>query len=96
LLEHGAELHARDLDKDPLSRAELESLIGARDYRQFLNPRNELYRARNMAEKPPSREEAIPLMARNRNLIRRPVVICGRQIVLGFDERAYKELLKLA
>ena len=96
MLEHGAELDARDLDKDPLSEAELESLIGSRDYRQFLNTRNELYRARNMAEKPPAREEAIRLMARNPNLIRRPVLIHGRQILLGFDEQAYKELLKSA
>lgn len=96
MLEHGAELDARDLDKDPLSEAELESLIGVRDYRQFLNTRNELYRAKNMAEKPPTRDEAIRLMARNPNLIRRPVLIHGRQIVLGFDEQAYKELLKPA
>lgn len=96
MLEHGAELDARDLNQNPLSEAELESLIGSRDYRQFLNTRNELYRAKNMAEKPPSREEAIRLMASNPNLIRRPLLIHGRQILLGFDEEAYQELLKSA
>ncbi|MGB7283641.1 MAG: ArsC/Spx/MgsR family protein, partial [Candidatus Acidiferrum sp.] len=93
-LEHGAELDSRDLDKDSLSEAELDRLIGARDYKQFLNPRNELYRTKNMSEKPPTRAEAIKLMARTPNLIRRPVVIRGDQIVLGFDEAAYKKLLK--
>lgn len=94
MLEHGAELDSRDLDKDSLSEAELDRLIGARDYKQFLNPRNELYRTKNMSEKPPTRAEAIKLMARTPNLIRRPVVIRGDQIVLGFDEAAYKKLLK--
>ena len=47
-----------------------------------------------MSEKPPSRAEAIKLMAKTPNLIRRPVVIRGDQIVLGFDEAAYKKLLK--
>lgn len=94
MLEHGAELESRDLDKKRLSEAELDALIGARDYKQFLNARNELYRAKNMSEKPPSRAEAIKLMAKTPNLIRRPVVIRGDQIVLGFDEEAYKKLLK--
>jgi arsenate reductase (glutaredoxin) len=94
LLELGAELESRDLDRERLSEAELEELIGKRDYREFLNPRNELYRTRNMKEHPPSRSEAIQLMAKEPNLIRRPVVIRGAQIVLGFDEEAYRQLLK--
>jgi arsenate reductase (glutaredoxin) len=94
LLEHGAELDARDLNKDRLSEAQLDKLIGGRDYRQFLNPRNELYREKQLGEKPPSRAEAIRLMAQTPNLIRRPVVIRGEQIVLGFDEKAYRKILK--
>lgn len=94
MLEHGAELDSRDLDKDRLSEAELDKLIATRDYKQFLNPRNELYRARDMKEKPPTRAEAIKLMAKVPNLIRRPVVIRGDQIVLGFDEEGLKKLLK--
>jgi arsenate reductase len=94
LLEHGADLDSRDLDKERLSEAELDKLIGAREYKQFLNPRNDLYRTRNMKEKPPTRAEAIQLMAEVPNLIRRPVVIRGDRIVLGFDEEAFKKLLK--
>jgi arsenate reductase (glutaredoxin) len=94
LLELGAELESRDLDKQRLSEAELDKLIGERDYKEFLNTRNELYRARKMKEKPPSRAEAIKLMAKEPNLIRRPVVIRGGEIVLGFDEEAYKKLVK--
>jgi arsenate reductase-like glutaredoxin family protein len=45
-----------------------------------------------MAEKPPSRAEALKLMAANPNLIRRPVVIRGGRLVLGYDESALKEL----
>jgi len=94
LLELSAELESRDLDKERLSASELEELIGQRDYKEFLNPRNELYRTRNMKEHPPSRTEAIQLMAKEPNLIRRPVVIRGSHMVLGFEEEAYKKLLK--
>jgi arsenate reductase (glutaredoxin) len=94
LLELGAELESRDLDKERLTEAELDELIGGRGYKEFLNSRNELYRERNMKERPPSRAEAIKLMAKQPNLIRRPIVIRGAQVILGFDEEAYKKLLK--
>ncbi len=90
----GAELQSRDLDKERLSETELDELMADRDYREFLNTRNELYRTRRMKEHPPSREEAIKLMAKEPNLIRRPVVLRGSRIVLGFDEEAYRKLLK--
>jgi len=90
----GAELESRDLDKQRLTEAELEELIGDRDYREFLNTRNELYRTRKMKDHPPSRAEAIKLMAKEPNLIRRPLVIRGSRMVLGFDEAAYRKLVK--
>jgi len=94
LLELGADLESRDLDKERLSEAELDELMGSRDYKQFLNTRNELYRARNMKEHPPTRAEAIKLMVKNPNLIRRPVVLRGSEMVFGFDEEAFKKLVK--
>ena len=94
MLELGADLEPRDLDKERLSEAELDELMGSRDYKQFLNTRNELYRTRNMKEHPPTRAEAIKLMAKNPNLIRRPVVLRGSEMVLGFDEEAFKKLMK--
>lgn len=94
MLELGAELESRDLATERLTETELEALIGQRDYQEFMNPRNELYRTQNMKEDPPSRAEAIQWMAQEPNLIRRPIVIRGSQMVLGFDEEAYKKLLK--
>lgn len=90
----GADLESRSLDKQRLTPDELDSLIGDRDYQQFLSTRNELYRSRNMKEHPPTRAQAIALMAENPNLIRRPVVIRGKRLVLGYDELGYQDLLK--
>ena len=88
------ELDSRDMGKDRLSAAELESLIGDRDYKLFLNTRNELYRERNMKEHPPSRAVAIKMMAAEPNLIRRPIVIRGKEIHLGWDEEALKKFVR--
>ena len=74
-----------DLNKG-LTVEELNRLIGKRDYRPFLNSRNELFRERNMKQHPPSREEALGLMAAHPNLIKRPILVRGDQVVLGFEE----------
>ncbi len=87
LREKGAQFEEIDLNKG-LSVAELEKLIGNRDYREFLNTRNELYRERGMKDNPPPREEALQLMAENPNLIRRPILVKGGKIILGYDEEA--------
>jgi len=73
-----------------LSADELDKLIGKRDYRLFLNSRNELYRERGMKENPPPRPEALELMSKHPNLIKRPILVKGAQIVLGYDEEALK------
>ena len=73
---------------------DLDRLIGARDYKLFLNSRNELYRERNMKENPPPRAEALKLMAANPNLIKRPLLVKGKQIVFGFDAAEMAKLLE--
>jgi arsenate reductase-like glutaredoxin family protein len=84
LREKGVAFEEVDLNRG-LSVEELDRLIGARDYRQFLNARNELYRERNMKQNPPSRDEALRLMAKHPNLIKRPILIEGRRIGLGYE-----------
>jgi len=92
LLELKLDFDSRDLDKQQLSESEVDKLIGTRDHKLFLNSRNDLFRERSMAEKPPTRAEAIKLMAQTPNLIRRPLLVRGSQIIIGFDEAAYRIL----
>jgi Spx/MgsR family transcriptional regulator len=92
LEKRGFQLYFRDLAKERLSAAELEKLIGKRDHTGFLNTRNELYRDENMKENPPSRKQAIQMMSKEPNLIRRPVVVAGGRVVVGFDEEGLARL----
>jgi len=64
---------------------ELDKLSGARDYRQFLNSRNELYREGKMKENPPPREEALRPMAGHPNLIKPPILAEGPRIGLAHE-----------
>ena len=91
LAENGVQATEVDLNQG-LSEGELDALIGKRDYTKFLNFRNELYRERKMKANPPSRAEAIRLMSQHPNLIRRPMLVRGSKIALGFDEDEFREL----
>jgi arsenate reductase len=88
----GAEFEEIDLNQG-LKVEQLDRLIGRRDYRAFLNSRNQLYRERKMKDNPPSRTEALELMAQHPNLIKRPILVKGGEIVLGFQEDEMKRLL---
>lgn len=82
----GYHLNYRDLVKDRMSATELEKLIGKHDHEDFLNPRSEIFQKKKMKNNPPSRREAISLMAKNPGLIRRPVIVAGGRVVIGYDE----------
>lgn len=89
----GAQLQERDLGKNPLSAAELEALIGDADIAGFLNTRTALYRERQLKTKPPTRAQAIALMAQDPNLIKRPIAVRGARKVIGFDEPQLRALV---
>jgi len=86
LEKRGYKLNYRDIVKDRLNASELQKLIGRHDHEDFLNPRSEIFRKKKMKDNPPSRREAIGLMARNPGLIRRPVIVAGGCVVIGYDE----------
>jgi arsenate reductase len=83
----------REYGKNPFSEAELREIIGDGPIEKFLNTRTPLYREKNMKQKPPSQEEAIKLMLKDPNLLKRPVIIKGKKKVTGFNEAEVKELL---
>ncbi len=93
LREKGVAFEETDLNRR-LTVAQLDALIGARDYKEFLNSRNELYRERGMKKNPPGRAEALRLMAENPNLIKRPILVRGHDVILGFDEAAIGKLAR--
>ncbi len=88
----GFDLRLRDIGKDRLDPQEIENLIGQRDYKTFLNTRNELYRRQNMKEHPPTRAQAVKMIAAEPNLIRRPIIISSEKIIIGFDQESIDDL----
>jgi len=93
LREHKVELEERDYAKAPLSLAELKELFSGRDPREYLSSKSPAFKARGLAGKSLTQEQALKLMAEDPNLIRRPLTIVGKEIIAGFDR---ERLAKLA
>ena len=83
----------REYGKYPFSEKELREIIGDDPIENFLNTRTSLYREKNMKQKPPSKDEAIKLMLKDTNLLKRPVFIKGNKKLTGFNEAQVKALL---
>ena len=47
-----------------------------------------------MKEKPPSKDEAIKLMLKDPNLLKRPVIIKGKKKLTGFNEAELKQIIQ--
>jgi arsenate reductase-like glutaredoxin family protein len=90
----GAVLDERDYAKVPLSAAELKDLFAGRDPRYFLNPRSPAFKAMGLAGKSLTPDQALALMAKEPNLIKRPIVVAGKEMIAGFDRDRLRAALK--
>lgn len=90
--ELGVELEERDYIKSAFSARELQSLFEGRDPRDFLNPKSPVYKARGLAGKALSAKQALELIVEEPNLLKRPIVIAGREMIAGFDRERLRAL----
>jgi arsenate reductase-like glutaredoxin family protein len=80
-----------DINREPPTREFLEKHIDAARFLDFVSTRSPVFKERPL---PRSKKEAIDLMMKNPNLIKRPILIQGAKVIFGFDKKAYEELGK--
>ena len=88
LSEAGVAVNEIDINRDPPSRAFLEQHIDADRFLDFVSTHSPVFKERPL---PKSKKEAIDLMMANANLIKRPVLVMGKNVVFGFDKKRYPQ-----
>ena len=78
-----------DINREPPTRAFLEQHIDAARFLEYVSTRSPVFKQQRL---PRSKKEAIGLMMKNPNLIRRPIVIKGSTVIFGFDKDKYGKL----
>lgn len=91
--ELGVELAERDYAKTALSIDELRALFAGHDPRLYLNPKSPAYKAGGLAKRALTPEQALELMARDPQLIKRPLTRVGKQLIAGFDREGLRAAL---
>ena len=57
-----------------------------------MNARHATAKEKGWAEKPPPPSEFARAVAKEPNLLRRPIVVAGNQVIVGFNKTAYAKL----
>ena len=98
LEKHGVSYASSPIREQPPTKAELKQMlrICGRDVRKLFNTSGQDYKRLNLKDKLPGmgEEEAIELLARNGNLVKRPFVLTKTGGLLGFKEMEWGNLLK--
>lgn len=97
LVDNGIEFEDRHIVENNPTKEELIEWMNMSglEPRKFFNTSGVLYREMNLKDKVKgiAKEEAAEILSTNGMLVKRPVLIKGEKIVLGFKEEVYKELI---
>jgi arsenate reductase len=91
LIELGIEVQVRDYARLPLAADELDALLPA-DPAPMLGTKSPKYRELGLKDRRLSKAEAITLLVQDNNLLKRPILVHPKGVVIGFDAEAYAKL----
>ena len=80
------DVEERDINKNPPDRAFLEKHIDETRFLDFVSTRSPVFKQRAL---PRTKNEAIDLMMEQPNLIKRPILVRGANVVFGFKKDEY-------
>jgi len=88
-------LRVRDIKKDPLSYDRIARLVRHLKLEHFLNTSSKAYARKGLDKNLPGRHEVIEMMARDNDLLKTPIIVAGRLMVVGTNRKKLKEMLQI-
>jgi arsenate reductase-like glutaredoxin family protein len=84
----------RNYAKEPLTRNEVAAIVAAvGEVAPLINTRHKVAKERGWKTKPPAASTFVKAVLEEPNLIRRPVLVAGKRVVIGKDLDAVRALL---
>jgi Spx/MgsR family transcriptional regulator len=84
----------RDVKKNPLNLDEITSLAGRLGIDVLLNRRGTKWRSLELGDAELTDQQLIALLQEHQTMIKRPVVVVGDAVMVGFDESALETFLE--
>lgn len=90
----GVTYQLKDIVHEPPPRSLLEKVIRAENIYASLNQRSTTYKDNHLGKRRTTKNEAIRLMLKDPNLIKRPLIIKDNRAYQGFDEKSLIEFVQ--
>jgi Spx/MgsR family transcriptional regulator len=91
LAELGIEAEVREYYKQPLEASELQGLL-PEDPTPYLGNKSPKFKELGLKDRRLSKAEAIALIVEDNNLLKRPLLVHAKGVIIGLDEAAYRTL----
>jgi arsenate reductase-like glutaredoxin family protein len=89
----GLELDEVNYAKAGLDEATVRSIVDkAGSVAAVLNTRHAIAKEKGWIENPPDAATFAKAVAKEPNLLRRPILVVGKKLIVGFDKAAYAKL----
>lgn len=89
----GVEFDAIDYAKQPLDVATVKSLVAAAGgVAPLVNTRHAIAKEKGWVASPPDADTFAKAVVKDVNLLRRPLYMAGKKLIVGFDKPAYAKL----
>ncbi|XWN37798.1 MAG: Spx/MgsR family RNA polymerase-binding regulatory protein [Balneola sp.] len=95
LNEKEVEFEFIDLKKEPLTIDEIKELEYKVGLDVLVNKRGTTYRNLGLKDKKLSDQDMIQTLQENQSMIKRPVLVFGEAVLVGYDEQAFNNFLGL-
>ena len=93
LLSRGVAYTERDIFKHPLNEPELRAIVAQQPVSSVFSHRSPSVKALGLADQALGEEEMLRHMLAEPRLIRRPLLVAGETVVVGFDPEALADVL---
>ena len=92
---NGVMVSLRDTKKDPLTKRELNKILGFQNPKHYLDQTSPAFTKMKLDEKLPDREEIIDLIMENPELLRQPIILSGRLMTVGCGKKQLVEMFQI-
>lgn len=93
LVQEGIEYKFIDVKKEPLTREELQELADKVGLDVLVNTKGMMWRKLELAGKNLPDDELFEVLLEHQNMIKRPVLVYGDAVMVGYDEESFKSFL---
>ena len=92
---HGVEMNEVDYARKGLDEAIVRAIVdSAGGVAAVLNTRHAVAKEKGWVASPPDVATFAKAVAKEPNLLRRPILLAGKRAIIGYDEAAYAKLEK--